>query len=75
MKEFVNVRVSCDGTEVFFGSLNGLFEEGSHVEFESELSGEHPVVLSVVYEMPREIGNEAQGTYADFNIHLQVKKT
>lgn len=75
MKKFVNVHVSCDGVEAFSGSLADLFHEGSLVEFETELHETEPVVITVKYEMPRETGNEAQGTYADFDVHLKITKS
>jgi hypothetical protein len=31
-------------------------------------------VFTVTYTMPRDVGNEAQGTYSDFDLTLKIKK-
>jgi hypothetical protein len=74
MKPFVVVTVSCDGKQVYSGRLNELLDSDYIIEFEAELEAKEPRVISFKYEMPYETGNEAQGTYADFNIKLTIKK-
>ena len=75
MKDFVNVTVLSDGTEVYSGALGKLISGEINAQFEAELSADDPVVITVLYQMPRGIGNEAQGTYSDFDVKLSVKKS
>ena len=75
MKEFVDVSVTVGGALTYSGRLSELIAGEARAEFETELSATEPVVITVHYEMPREIGNEAQGTYADFDVRLAIKKT
>ncbi len=75
MKQFVDVTVSLGDTEVYRGRLSELIASGTAVSFEGELLAEEPLVLSVSYTMPRDVGNEAQGTYAEFDVHLTVEKS
>lgn len=74
MKGFVNVTVSCDGESIFEGSLVELFEKGKTLEFIRTIEADDPTVITFSYSMPREIGNEAQGTFADFNVLLTIDK-
>ncbi len=75
MKSFVVVTVSCDGEIIYYGSLTALLDTDLVLEFERTLSADDPTVINFKYHMPREIGNEAQGTYSDFNIKLTIKKS
>ena len=75
MKPFVEVTVKANGEAVYEGTLAELIDSGKTVEFEGELKSTEPLVVTIVYEMPREIGNEAQGTYSDFDIHLKIEKS
>ena len=45
------------------------------IEFEETLEADEPRVITFRYEMPYETGDEAQGTYADFNIKLTINKS
>lgn len=74
MKPFVNVAILCDGVTEFEGNLGELLDGGVITSFMSELHATDPVEITFRYVMPREVGNEAQGTYADFDIHLAIKK-
>lgn len=74
MKPFVNVIVKVDGEVMYDGKLETLLNTDEVISFESELKADEPVVLSLTYLMPREIGNEAQATYSDFNILLSIRK-
>lgn len=75
MKHFVEVTVKVDGKTVHVGSLAELIDDGKTVTFDSELYADDPVVITVVYRMPDDVGNEAQGTYADFDICLKIVKS
>ena len=78
MKHFVDVTVKANDTVVYEGKLDKLIDDPNEIiQFEGELNAKSkdPFVISITYLMPREIGNEAQGTYSDFDIHLTIKKT
>ena len=75
MKEFVVVTVSCNGKLIYNGSLKTLLDTDLVLEFEEELYSDTPAVIVFNYSMPYEIGNEAQGTYADFDIKLNINKS
>ena len=74
MKPFVNVTVKCDGELLYEGSLTALLDGDEVIVFEAELHATEPRVISVCYSMPYNIGNEAQGTYSDFDLYVMVEK-
>ena len=74
MKAFVLVTVRCNGVETYSGTLAQLLDTGTIIDFESELHAKEPLLLIIYYEMPYDVGNEAQGTYSDFDIHLKIEK-
>lgn len=74
MKAFVDVTVKHDDEVVYEGGLSELLDSDVIIDFESELHAKEPVVITVCYEMPYDVGNEAQGTYASFDIHLKIEK-
>ena len=75
MKEFVTVTVRCDGELLYEGPLTELLDGDVAVQFEVELYEKDPRVISFTYTMPRDVGNEAQGTYSDFDMHLMIEKS
>ena len=74
MKPFVNVWVECEGVRVYEGTLVDLLDGGTVIRFAGELEAKDPLPITFCYEMPYEIGNEAQGTSADFDIKLKIEK-
>lgn len=74
MKDFVNVTVRCNGVDVYRGGLASLLD-GENVTFDAYLTKNDPTVIAFTYEMPAEVGNEAKGTAADFNINLMIEKS
>ena len=77
MKEFVHVVIESDGEPVYEGSLSALLAEGEDekiVEYISDLDDDEPNVITIRYSMSDLIGNEAQGTYSSFRIHLKIVK-
>ena len=74
MKPFVDVVVKSDDKVVYSGNLAELIDGKRTVEFEGELFAKDPLVVTVCYEMPGGVGNEAQGTFADFDVRLKIKK-
>ena len=74
MKHFINVVVKCNGEVVYEGNLLALLDENEIVSFESVLEEKAPCTITITYEMPITVGNEAQGTSADFDILLRIEK-
>ena len=74
MKPFVDVTVLLNDAVAYEGKLSELLDQDIQVEFLGELQEGEPTVISVIYKMPREIGNEAQATFAEFDIKLKIKK-
>jgi hypothetical protein len=75
MKRFVNVKVKCGGEVVYEGPLAPLLDSDYAIEFEGELDSEEPLPICITYDMPRDVGNEAQGTFSDFDVTLKIKKS
>ena len=75
MKQFVNVTVKLGDREVYRGSLSGLLNGEEVIQFDGELEEKEPLPVTVIYEMPTSIGNEAQGTYADFDVRVEILKS
>lgn len=75
MKPFIDVTVKFDDEVIYEGELAALLDGDEVIQFEGELHETEPLVVSICYLMPYDIGNEAQGTYADFDIHLKIEKS
>lgn len=75
MKPYVDVTVRCSDTVVYEGKLSELLDNDKIIEFEETLDSTEPLPVTICYEMPYYVGNEAQGTYADFDIHLKIEKS
>ena len=75
MKHFVDVVVKANNEVVYLGPLVDLLDGDKVIEFEGELYEKEPLAVTIRYVMPYHIGNEAQGTYADFDIHLKIQKS
>lgn len=73
MKEFVVVTIKSGGSVVYEGALVDLFGD-LDVVFQVEIRNGETVDLNFCYEMPYSVGNEAQGTSADFDIHIRIQK-
>ncbi len=67
LKEFINVTVELDGTVVLRGKLSDIMGTSS-VVLENHKFGRDSVELVITYEMPIDVGNEAMGAYADFDM-------
>lgn len=74
MKPFVRVTITCEDAILFEGTLAELLDGDHAVSVQCELEAEKALALHICYEMPYEVGNEAQGTFADFEIHLTIEK-
>ena len=75
LKDHVIVDVLLDDKAVYSGPLSELLDEDVTINFEGTLEDEVPLTVSFIYEMPRHVGNEAQGTWSDFDIKFAVKKS
>ena len=74
MKHFVDVVVQANGETVYIGRLSKLIDDKEVVSFDGTLEADEPLTVTVRYVMPYETGNEAQGTSADFDLHLKIEK-
>ncbi|MBR3804174.1 MAG: hypothetical protein IKJ14_02350 [Clostridia bacterium] len=74
LKEFVTVSFSVDGKQVQSSSLKNLLDGKSSIVILQNFSEDKPLKLTVTYIMPYEVGNEAQGAYADFDVTLIFDK-
>ncbi|MBO5327413.1 MAG: hypothetical protein J6A84_04770 [Clostridia bacterium] len=74
MKSFVDVTVKFGDSVVYEGNLATLMDADIQLQFLGELHATDPTTISICYEMPIEVGNEAQRTYADFDVHFEIKK-
>ena len=74
MKEFVDVLVEFDGVRVYEGKLTELLDEGKVIETVGELHASEPLIVTLRYSMSVEVGNEAQGTSSDFDVHVIIEK-
>ena len=75
MKHFVNTKILSDDKLIFEGPLTDLIDKKIPVEFEEELHASEPVVITFIYSMPVETGNEAQHTSAKFDLHVKIEKS
>lgn len=74
MKPFVDVTVEVNDDVLYDGTLTELIDGGKTIEFEGELHETDPLIVTICYEMPRDVGNEAQGTFLDFDVNLKIEK-
>ena len=75
MKHFVNTTILSNDTVIFNGPLTDLIDKKIPIEFEEVIDESDPVVITFIYTMPVEIGNEAQRTSSEFDIHVEIKKS
>ena len=74
MKDHVVVTMTLGDELIYAGTLANLLQDGVSVQTVCTLEEKDSIPLKVHYEMPHHIGNEAQGTSADFKISLAIKK-
>ena len=70
LKTYVDVSVTMDGETLESGKLDALLS-GEKFTLETETQ---PVEIRIVYSMSLEIGNEAQGVSALFNLKIEANK-
>ncbi|MBR2970909.1 MAG: hypothetical protein IKC48_03840 [Clostridia bacterium] len=73
MKQFVLVTIKSGDSVVYEGGLSDLLDD-TDVVFQVEIESGKAVDVNICYEMPESVGNEAQGTSADFDVHFRIEK-
>ncbi|MBE6655512.1 MAG: hypothetical protein E7609_01410 [Ruminococcaceae bacterium] len=69
LRDFVWVRLVNEGRTLYEATLTDALTSGS-VTLEEDLASGETITLGVLYYMPREIGNEAQGLDAEFTLSV-----
>ena len=70
LKPFVNVTVRVGGEDAWQGTLAELLDGQTVPTLTGELQAKEPFDVQVIYTMPEQVGNEAQDTFSDFEIHF-----
>lgn len=71
LKNFIDVTLEYEGTSYTYKLAELL--DGQTVQFTCHVSNE-PAIIFVRFVMPEEVGNEAQGTSADFFASLTITR-
>ena len=74
LKPFVNVTVRVGGEDAWQGTLAELLDGQTVPTLTGELQAKEPFDVQVIYTMPEQVGNEAQDTFSDFEIHFIIEK-
>ena len=74
MKPYVNAVISSGDRVLFNGALETLLQKNRTVHFDAELNPKDPLTITLCYSMPENIGNEAQATFAEFDIIVTVER-
>ena len=67
LKKYIYVEMIYEGVMLYQGNLSDLLGE-KQISLETELNERNPIQIRIVYKMPKEVGNEAQGASMDFDI-------
>lgn len=70
LKRFINVGIIVRDDESYYRTLSELLDSEEKIEFMSSLKWDVATRILIRFHMPIEVGNEAQGTVADFNVVL-----
>ena len=73
LKNFVNAVMTLGDERVHKGALRDLID-GEPVRFDWTFEEGEAMTLTISYEMPIEIGNEAKGTSAGFDVKIKITK-
>lgn len=74
LKPFVDVTVRVGGRDAWRGTLAELLDGEVIPTLTGELQAKESFDVQVVYTMPEQVGNEAQDTFSDFDIHFIIEK-
>ena len=69
LKDFINAEIAC-GEKKYTKTLRELLSGEDTITFICSLKGDVATRILIHYYMPIEVGNEAQGAVADFNVAL-----
>lgn len=75
LKNFINVEIIVRDDEIYTKTLSELLDGEENTEFICSLKGDVATRIHIRYYMPQEVGNEAQGKVADFNVVLTATCT
>lgn len=69
LKDYLSVEIAC-GDETYRNTLSAMLDGGEKTRFGCSLSAEAVTKILFRFYMPVDVGNEAQGKVADFNVIL-----
>ncbi len=73
LAEYIALDVKYGGTVIASGRLSD-FLNGKTLEFQFEVSEEKNCAFELIYKMDVEAGNEAQGTFAGFEVTMSITR-
>jgi hypothetical protein len=73
MKEFVDVKIMIKDDVIYDGKLSELFNEEAILTYKFTVTDGYESKILILYSMDESVGNEAERTYADFEIDFTVK--
>ena len=73
LSPLVDVTITANDQPIYEGKLEALYSMEEKISFECEPTKEDTVSLKVTYSMSIDVGNEAMGTFADFELVLASK--
>ena len=74
LKNYINITIKLDERIIYSGSFLELLENEESIVINTILDHDKYSYLTFCYEMPEEIGNEAQGATADFDIKITIER-
>lgn len=69
LADYIDVNVTLDGKQLNAGKLNAYLS-GDAINLGLSATEKDKSVLEITYTMPAEVGNEAQGASAAFNVEI-----
>lgn len=73
LKDYLNVIIKYNNEVIFEDKLNKVFDN-KDIYIDNVFLRDDEVFLEVIYILPEDIGNEAQGAKAKFDIKLIIKQ-
>ena len=74
MKPYVNVLIRAGAQVLYEGTLTDLLDKDHLITFDVSIHADDPLTLTICYSMPESIGNEAQDTFAEFDIQTTIAR-
>lgn len=72
LKDYVYVKMLFDGEVICDALLSDVMTDNS-ISFEADLSSGDQYEVTVIYYMPEEVGNEAEGAEAWFDLYITAQ--